>query len=159
MLRELLEALIHVIIPMDPPRRFRLIKKWRQSLRLQSLSIPKKKRRRRRQTLVLDLDETLVHATSMGLYSRHDFSIEVTVDNLPCLYYVYKRPYCDLFLRKVSEWYTVVVFTASMPEYADRVLDLLDPTKRMISRRLFRNVSHLTRIAPFCMGSTARTCQ
>ncbi|CAG8528739.1 296_t:CDS:2 [Acaulospora colombiana] len=88
-------------------------------------------------TLILDLDETLIHSTSRG--SRADaHMIEVMVDNHACLYYVYKRPHVDHFLKKVSEWYKVVIFTASMPEYADPVIDWLDPNKNLISRRFFR---------------------
>nr|CAG8523330.1 5204_t:CDS:2 [Entrophospora candida] len=91
----------------------------------------------RSKTLILDLDETLIHSTSRG--SRSDtHMIEVMVDNHACLYYVYKRPYVDYFLKKVSEWYKVVIFTASMPEYADPVIDWLDPNKDLISDRYFR---------------------
>ncbi|RGB37908.1 NLI interacting factor-like phosphatase-domain-containing protein [Rhizophagus diaphanus] len=88
-------------------------------------------------TLILDLDETLIHSTSRG--SRADaHMIEVMVDNHACLYYVYKRPHVDHFLKKVSEWYKVVIFTASMPEYADPVIDWLDPNKNLICNRFFR---------------------
>ncbi|KAJ3245135.1 Nuclear envelope morphology protein 1 [Chytriomyces hyalinus] len=96
----------------------------------QQKELPKK-------TLVLDLDETLVHSTSMGS-RHHDHIIEVLVDKHVCLYYVYKRPGVDLFLKKVSEWYKVVIFTASMPEYADPVIDWLDKDRKLISRRYFR---------------------
>ncbi|KAJ3058201.1 Nuclear envelope morphology protein 1, partial [Podochytrium sp. JEL0797] len=88
-------------------------------------------------TLVLDLDETLVHSTSMGS-RHHDHIIEVMVDKHVCLYYVYKRPGVDAFLKKVAEWYKVVIFTASMPEYADPVIDWLDKDRSLISRRYFR---------------------
>ncbi|KAJ3272699.1 Nuclear envelope morphology protein 1 [Terramyces sp. JEL0728] len=71
------------------------------------MMIPHKK------TLVLDLDETLVHSTTTG--GRHDFTVEV------------------------SEWFKVVVFTASMPEYADPVIDWLDSTRTLISKRYFRD--------------------
>lgn len=49
----------------------------------------------------------------------------------------------DLFyfpIIKVSEWYKVVVFTASMSEYADPVIDWLDQENRLISKRYFRQV-------------------
>ncbi|KAJ3050845.1 Nuclear envelope morphology protein 1 [Rhizophlyctis rosea] len=90
-----------------------------------------------RKTLVLDLDETLIHSTSRGS-RNHDHMIEVLVEKHVCLYYVYKRPYCDLFLKTVSEWYKVVIFTASMPEYADPVIDWLDCGRTMVSERYFR---------------------
>jgi hypothetical protein len=54
--------------------------------------------KQRRKTLILDLDETLVHST---LHSqRHDFLVEV-VQERSIVYYVSKRPYLDLFLRQV----------------------------------------------------------
>ncbi|KAI8901777.1 NLI interacting factor-like phosphatase-domain-containing protein [Globomyces pollinis-pini] len=100
-----------------------------------------------RKTLVLDLDETLVHSNLDG-FGSHDFLVEVLLDKHVCLYYVYKRPYCDLFLKKVSEWFKIVIFTylsthlnhsASVPEYADPVIDWLDPTRTLISKRYFRD--------------------
>ncbi|TPX30406.1 hypothetical protein SmJEL517_g06019 [Synchytrium microbalum] len=93
---------------------------------------------RRIKTLVLDLDETLIHSTSRGS-RNHDHMIEVLVDKHVCLYYVYKRPHVDLFLQRVSQWYHLVIFTASMPEYADPVIDYLDKSRTLISRRFFRS--------------------
>lgn len=47
------------------------------------------------------------------------------------------------FMRalQVSTWYTLVIFTASMQEYADPVIDWLDAGTGILSRRLFREVS------------------
>ncbi|KAJ2325519.1 Nuclear envelope morphology protein 1 [Coemansia sp. RSA 2611] len=91
----------------------------------------------KKKTLVLDLDETLIHSSPQGSYRAHH-RIEVVIDKVACLYYVYKRPHVDYFLRKVSEWYTVVVFTASLAEYADPVIDLLDVQGKYIAGRYFR---------------------
>ncbi|KAI9223137.1 NLI interacting factor-like phosphatase-domain-containing protein [Blastocladiella britannica] len=93
----------------------------------------------RRKTLVLDLDETLIHSTSRGLPTRRsDHLIEVSIDGHKCMYYVYKRPHVDFFLRKVAEWYKVVIFTASLQEYADPVIDWLEGGKRLVRGRYFR---------------------
>ncbi|KAL2920375.1 Nuclear envelope morphology protein 1 [Polyrhizophydium stewartii] len=94
-------------------------------------------RERRKKTLVLDLDETLIHSTSRGS-RRYDFMVEVLIDKHVCLYYVYKRPHVDLFLRKAAEWFKIVIFTASMPEYADPVIDWLDGNRTIVSKRYFR---------------------
>jgi CTD small phosphatase-like protein 2 len=45
----------------------------------------------------------------------------------------------------MSQIYEVVIFTAAMQDYADWVLDQLDPEK-FISHRLYRQ--HATRIGP-----------
>ncbi|KAM0790937.1 hypothetical protein ACM66B_004243 [Microbotryomycetes sp. NB124-2] len=99
-------------------------------------------------TLVLDLDETLIHSTSRpyapskrnaGLKVR---VVEVVLDGRSTVYTVYKRPWVDFFLRKVSTWYTVIIFTASLPEYADPVIDWLDGgdgSGGMVAGRLFRS--------------------
>ncbi|KII94818.1 hypothetical protein PLICRDRAFT_192906 [Plicaturopsis crispa FD-325 SS-3] len=108
-------------------------------------------------TLVLDLDETLIHSTSRPIYSSGsggtgllglgEFGrrnkgtghvVEVVLGGRSTLYHVYKRPFVDYFLRKVSGWYTLVIFTASMQEYADPVIDWLDAGRGILARRLFR---------------------
>lgn len=48
-----------------------------------------------------------------------------------------KRPYVDEFLEEMSKIYELIIFTSSMAEYADRIIDLIDPLKR-VSFRLFR---------------------
>lgn len=45
---------------------------------------------------------------------------------------------------QVSAWYTLVIFTASMQEYADPVIDWLDAGTGILERRLFREVSTLS---------------
>lgn len=68
-------------------------------------------------TLVLDLDETLIHSTSRpmnspnaGMLGSFGFArrnkgsghmVEVTLGGRSTLYHVYKRPFVDYFLRKV----------------------------------------------------------
>lgn len=47
------------------------------------------------------------------------------------------RPGVDRFLREMSEYYELVVFTAGLQEYADWVLNEIDPS-HCIAHRLFR---------------------
>jgi Dullard-like phosphatase family protein len=91
-----------------------------------------------KKVLVLDLDETLVHATSKPMRNvRYDVVVEVVIDRIPCRFYVKKRPHVDLFLKQVCQWFDVVIFTASLRQYADPVIDHLDP-KRLLRKRMFR---------------------
>lgn len=88
-------------------------------------------------TLALDLDETLVHCT-LDPIDKYDISFPVTFNGVFYHVYVRKRPYLDYFLETVSKLFEVVVFTASQKVYADVLLDLIDPEKKYISHRLFR---------------------
>lgn len=91
-----------------------------------------------RKKLVLDLDETLIHSTTRGMLD-YDTTIEVALGNMSCIFYIHKRPYADYFLRQVSRWYDLVIFTASTCEYASPVIDWLDP-QRLIGQRFYREV-------------------
>jgi len=48
------------------------------------------------------------------------------------------RPYAIETLKELSEFYELVVFTASHSNYADVVIDLLDPNRTIFAKRLFR---------------------
>lgn len=52
-------------------------------------------------------------------------------------FFVAVRPHTGMFLRAVSKWYEIVVFTASLQHYADPVIDLID-VEQCVSRRFFR---------------------
>lgn len=102
----------------------------------QSLLIPQKTTVSGRNTLVLDLDETLVHSSFTKINS--DLTIEILIDQQVFNIYVLKRPGVDEFLRKCAELFEIVIFTASLPAYANPLLNLLDP-EGLIGFRLFRN--------------------
>jgi len=89
-----------------------------------------------RKTLVLDLDETLVHS-SFRPVPGPDFIISIELDGVTHRVYVQKRPGVDHFLEEMGAKFEVVVFTASLDKYANPVLDILDP-KGFIKIRLFR---------------------
>eukprot|EP00803_Ostreobium_quekettii_P011570 evm.model.scf_130EXC.13 EVM.evm.TU.scf_130EXC.13 scf_130EXC:138682-139260(+) len=92
-----------------------------------------------RKTLVLDLDETLVHSW-INEERRHDLMFRVSIlhpDDTAI--FVRKRPHLVHFLKHVCEWFEVVVFTASQRIYADRLLSMLDPEKKYFKHRLFRD--------------------
>ncbi|CAM8955040.1 unnamed protein product [Rhodiola kirilowii] len=85
-------------------------------------------------TLVLDLDETLVHTTTSPC-DGSDFSFELEERVL----YVQKRPFLHAFLERVGELFQIIIFTAGTRNYADHVLDTLDPERRLTSWRAYRD--------------------
>ena len=90
-----------------------------------------------KKTLILDLDETLVHSAFKPFYFKADMTLNVQYDGSSHPVHVLKRPYVDEFLRKMSEHFEIVVFTASISQYANPLLDRLD-SQRVITHRLFR---------------------
>lgn len=48
------------------------------------------------------------------------------------------RPFTKECLELVNQFYEVVVFTASHKWYADVILDYIDPEKKYIQHRLYR---------------------
>mmetsp|Transcript_3043 Transcript_3043/g.9178 ORF Transcript_3043/g.9178 Transcript_3043/m.9178 type:complete len:531 (-) Transcript_3043:137-1729(-) len=100
-----------------------------------------------KKTLVLDLDETLVHSSletelmsdPMGENLVYDFTFPVHLGDERYDVYVYVRPGALEFLEQMQELYEVVVFTASQKVYAEKLLNILDPQRRFIRHRLFRD--------------------
>jgi len=103
-----------------------------------------------KKTLIIDLDETLIHSMAKGGRMSTGHMVEVRLGGpvsssgvslgpgVPILYYVHERPNCHEFLRKVCKWYNLIVFTASVQEYADPVIDWLERERKYFSGRYYR---------------------
>ena len=96
-----------------------------------------------RKTLVLDIDETLVHA-SFTPAKPFNVRLLVEVEGERGFIYVAFRPHLNRFLNEVASLFEVVVFTASQRCYADQLMDAIDPGNRLGRLRLFRE--HCTEI-------------
>jgi len=48
------------------------------------------------------------------------------------------RPYLADVLEKLAELYEIIVFTAGVKDYADPILDWLDPDSKYFKKRLYR---------------------
>ena len=79
----------------------------------------------REYSLVLDLDETLIH------YSQSSQGGQVLL-----------RPFVHKFLKEMGKYYEIIIFTAAQQDYADWILNRLDKGKD-ISYRLYRQHTYL----------------
>lgn len=67
--------------------------------------------------LILDLDETLIYATEERLERREDFCVGQ--------YFVYKRPFLELFLEFCFENFDVAIWTTATESYAEKILETI----------------------------------
>ncbi|XP_030442379.1 uncharacterized protein LOC115664510 isoform X2 [Syzygium oleosum] len=104
--------------------------------------LPEETMRGKHITLVLDLDETLVHSTLEPCIA--DFTIQVSLNMEQHTFYVRQRPFLKTFLERVSEMFEIVLFTASQRFYAEQLLDHLDPDRKFFSRREYRETCVLS---------------
>ena len=73
--------------------------------------------------LVLDLDETITH-------------------NTPANYFLV-RPGTINFLTEISKYYEIIIFTSANQNYADNILNRLDPEKKFISYRFYKQHTYI----------------
>ncbi|GLJ15209.1 hypothetical protein SUGI_0248610 [Cryptomeria japonica] len=108
---------------------------------LNTLPLPLNEKKKK--TVVLDLDNTLVHASFTPI-PQYDFLITVpgmgeSDDTLT--YHVQKRPGVDLLLQRLSEYkYEIIVFTSAEETYADAILNKLEMDNNItIEFRLYKD--------------------
>lgn len=92
--------------------------------------LPMRTRKTPKFTLVLDLDETLVHSQLLPV-TNPDNIFQVKLNESLYNIYVSYRPGLINFLNSVCNIFEVVIFTASMKLYADHVLKSLDPSQKL----------------------------
>lgn len=93
--------------------------------------------------LVLDMDETLIHAKFLKKSDSNkddgDFVISLADNNNEeDKISVKMRPFLDNCLEHLAKLYEIAVFTAGEQQYADTILDYIDEEREIIKHRLYR---------------------
>ena len=102
------------------------------------------KRRKDLKTLILDLDETLIHCDE-DLSKPNDIVTDIRFaggEIVKCGVSI--RPYASEFIKLMSKYFEIVIFTASHSCYANIILNILDPENEYITYRMFREYCYET---------------
>lgn len=100
-----------------------------------SLEIGKKLKEK---VLILDMDETLIAAKVEGKLPKN-FQTSFSFAFQDSSIHVRLRPFLQDALEKLSQIYEIIVFTAGVKEYADPILDKIDPEGTLFRKRLYRD--------------------
>lgn len=69
--------------------------------------------------LVLDLDETLIHATKNRLEISEDFQLDE--------YFIHKRPYLNEFLSNISNHFKIGIWSSASDNYVNEIVKQIKP--------------------------------
>lgn len=97
--------------------------------------------RKRQKVLILDMDETMLHAqiTETKKDMGGDYIVPLEAPEGNCFISVKIRPYLFQCMEHLSKYYEIVVFTAGEQTYADAILDQIDAENQIISKRIYRD--------------------
>lgn len=108
---------------------------------------PKPPKRTKKYMLILDIDETLVHSEPVitsgqptaNANKKYDKTLRFENDNgTHDVYGVNYRPFLKDFVKRMGKLFDLAVYTASARDYADAVMDTIDPKRTAFCARLYR---------------------
>ena len=82
------------------------------------------KKSNKKYSLVLDLDETLIHFKPNP---NNESSGKIMI-----------RPYLYDFLRNIKKYYELIIFTAATQDYADPIINAIEKDEKYFDYRLYR---------------------
>jgi len=85
----------------------------------------------------VDMAETLVHSSLEPCHDA-DFTFPVNFNLREHTIYVRCRPYLKDFMERVAGLFETIIFTASQSIYAEQLLNILDPKRRLFRHRVYR---------------------
>mmetsp|Transcript_7399 Transcript_7399/g.8361 ORF Transcript_7399/g.8361 Transcript_7399/m.8361 type:complete len:84 (+) Transcript_7399:74-325(+) len=79
-------------------------------------------RSRKKKTLVIELNETIVH-TLFSCEANADFTFPLVFDDNKYTVSLFKRPYLDQFLSEVSQIFEIIFYTSSIDQLATEIVN------------------------------------
>jgi len=103
-----------------------------------SLKFLPPKKNKLKKTLILDLDETLIHSIfDSKTKERSDLQLNFLINDQKILVKTKIRPNVDIFLEKMSKIFEIIIFSAGISEYVNPIINILDKNN-YIAYKLFR---------------------
>ncbi|XP_054646577.1 CTD small phosphatase-like protein 3 isoform X1 [Dunckerocampus dactyliophorus] len=100
--------------------------------------IPPKTRSTPEATLVVDLEETLMFS-SLNMIDNAEYTFYTAFQHNQYKVYVILRPHVKEFLQSMAKVYELFVYTCAKKEYAEKILDILDPQRKLFRHRLYQD--------------------
>ena len=95
-----------------------------------------------KQILFIDLDETLIHSDIYDkksfIINNYDKILKFKYDNLYYYIGINFRKNLNFFLKSVSKHFNIILFTASYKEYADVIINHIDPENNIFKKRFYK---------------------
>ena len=79
-----------------------------------------------KKTLVLDLDETLIHSSMTPFPNRTNIVLQIDIGPEKYTIYSIQRPFVEEFLNEMSLYFDIILFTASLEQYSKPLLKFID---------------------------------
>ncbi|KAI5134191.1 uncharacterized protein NESG_00016 [Nematocida ausubeli] len=89
--------------------------------------------------LVLGLEGIILCSSLNPPKRRVDHIVQYKINNKMCTHFVVFRPMLEEFLRMVSRWYTIILYTTKEKEFADGVASYLERKHPVFEKCLYRN--------------------
>ncbi|XP_025031326.1 CTD small phosphatase-like protein 2-B isoform X2 [Python bivittatus] len=105
--------------------------------KLQMRSIPRKMRRTPKNTLVLEVEGTLA-LSSLTVVSDNASTFITPFQDRYYQVSIKLRPYLPEFLEALAKIYEIFAFTTAKRDYADKILKVLGPRRKLIRHQLYQ---------------------
>ncbi|XP_077391519.1 CTD small phosphatase-like protein 3 [Festucalex cinctus] len=100
--------------------------------------IPPKTRSTPEATLVVDLEETLMYG-SLNVIDNAEYTFNTAFQDHQYKVYMILRPHLKQFLQSMAKVYELFVYTCAKREYAEKILEILDPQRKLFRHRLYQD--------------------
>ncbi|XP_077440309.1 CTD small phosphatase-like protein 3 isoform X2 [Vanacampus margaritifer] len=100
--------------------------------------IPPKTRSTPEATLVVDLEETLMYG-SLNVIDNAEYTFNAAFQDHQYKVYMILRPHLKEFLQSIAKVYELFVYTCAKKEYAEKIVDILDPQRKLFRHRLYQD--------------------